>query len=51
VVLIGATAVNNISIDNSQSDSVVTITETGGQQTVLTLVGVDVALTDIVFGG
>ncbi|GID07262.1 DUF5801 repeats-in-toxin domain-containing protein [Pseudomonas sp. 008] len=38
------------SIDNSGANSVVTIAETGGQITTITLVGVDVLNTDIVHG-
>ncbi|WP_327437799.1 DUF5801 repeats-in-toxin domain-containing protein [Pseudomonas donghuensis] len=39
------------SIDNSGADSIVTVAETGGQTTTITLVGVDLLNTDIVFGG
>ncbi|POA16975.1 hypothetical protein C1886_24360, partial [Pseudomonas sp. FW300-N1A1] len=39
------------SIDNSGADSIVTIAETGGQLTTITLVGVDLLNTDIVHGG
>jgi hypothetical protein len=51
LVLIGdATAVVQ-SINNGGADSVVTITETGGQTTTVTVVGVDLnAASDIVFG-
>jgi hypothetical protein len=38
------------SIDNSGANSVVTIAETGGQITTITLVGVDLLNTDIVHG-
>ena len=38
------------SIDNSGANSIVTIAETGGQITTITLVGVDVLNTDIVHG-
>ncbi|WP_408981039.1 DUF5801 repeats-in-toxin domain-containing protein [Pseudomonas sp. B21-017] len=38
------------SIDNSGANSVVTVAETGGQVTTITLVGVDVLNTDIVHG-
>jgi hypothetical protein len=38
------------SIDNSGADSVVTVAETGGQTTTITLVGVDLLSTDIVHG-
>ncbi|CAH0138794.1 hypothetical protein SRABI123_00429 [Pseudomonas sp. Bi123] len=38
------------SIDNSGADSIVTVAETGGQITTITLVGVDVLNTDIVHG-
>ncbi|MFV3370227.1 DUF5801 repeats-in-toxin domain-containing protein [Pseudomonas sp. NY15435] len=37
-------------IDNSGADSIVTIHETGGQLTTITLVGVDILNTDIVHG-
>jgi hypothetical protein len=51
LVLIGdATAVVQ-SINNGGADSIVTITETGGQTTTVTVVGVDLnAASDIVFG-
>jgi hypothetical protein len=39
------------SIDNTGADSIVTVAETGGQTTTITLVGVDVLNSDIVFGG
>jgi hypothetical protein len=39
------------SIDISGADSIVTIAEDGGQTTTITLVGVDVLASDIVFGG
>ncbi|WP_256578650.1 DUF5801 repeats-in-toxin domain-containing protein [Pseudomonas sp. B28(2017)] len=38
------------SINNTGPDSVVTVTETGGQTTTITVVGVDVQNTDIFFG-
>ncbi|MBV7492096.1 DUF5801 repeats-in-toxin domain-containing protein [Pseudomonas sp. PDM30] len=38
------------SIDNTGADSIVTVTETGGQTTTITLVGVDVLNTDVFFG-
>ncbi|AFY21341.1 DUF5801 repeats-in-toxin domain-containing protein [Pseudomonas sp. UW4] len=38
------------SINNTGADSVVTVAETGGQTTTITLVGVDVQSTDIFFG-
>jgi hypothetical protein len=38
------------SIDNSGANSVVTIAETGGQVTTITLVGVDLLTSDIVHG-
>ncbi|WP_260958745.1 DUF5801 repeats-in-toxin domain-containing protein [Pseudomonas citri] len=38
------------SIDNTGADSIVTVAETGGQTTTITLVGVDVLNTDIVMG-
>ena len=39
------------SIDNTGADSIVTVAETGGQITTITLVGVDLLNTDIVHGG
>ncbi|QLC74138.1 hypothetical protein LPB260_25920 [Pseudomonas sp. LPB0260] len=39
------------SIDNSGADSLVTITESGGQITTITVVGVDLLASDIVLGG
>ncbi|MBS7601406.1 DUF5801 repeats-in-toxin domain-containing protein [Pseudomonas sp. RC2C2] len=39
------------SIDNSGADSIVTVAETAGQTTTITLVGVDLLNSDIVFGG
>lgn len=49
LVLIGdATALQ--SINNGGTDSIVTITETGGQITTVTVVGVDLAISDVVFG-
>ena len=38
------------SIDNTGADSIVTVTETGGQVTTITLVGVDLLSSDIVYG-
>ncbi|EJM65364.1 hypothetical protein PMI30_03299, partial [Pseudomonas sp. GM50] len=38
------------SIDNTGADSIVTVAETGGQVTTITLVGVDLLTSDIVFG-
>ncbi|MOA08059.1 hypothetical protein D3C78_1277950 [compost metagenome] len=38
------------SINNTGADSVVTVAETGGQTTTITLVGVDLQSTDIFFG-
>ncbi|WLI15303.1 MULTISPECIES: DUF5801 repeats-in-toxin domain-containing protein [Pseudomonas] len=38
------------SIDNTGADSIVTVAETGGQATTITLVGVDLLSSDIVFG-
>jgi hypothetical protein len=38
------------SIDNSGADSIVTVAETGGQTTTITLVGVDLLSSDIVHG-
>jgi hypothetical protein len=40
-----------VQIDNTGTDSIVTVAETGGQTTTITLVGVDVLNSDIVFGG
>ncbi|WP_095147497.1 DUF5801 repeats-in-toxin domain-containing protein [Pseudomonas sp. Irchel s3b6] len=40
-----------VQIDNSGADSIVTIAESGGQITTITLVGVDLLNTDIVHGG
>ncbi|WLG88226.1 DUF5801 repeats-in-toxin domain-containing protein [Pseudomonas cucumis] len=39
-----------VQIDTSGADSIVTVTETGGQITTITLVGVDVLSSDIVYG-
>jgi hypothetical protein len=39
-----------VQIDNSGSDSIVSVTETGGQVTTITLVGVDLVTSDIVIG-
>ncbi|MNG16572.1 hypothetical protein D3C84_1005000 [compost metagenome] len=39
------------SINNSGADSIVTVAESGGQTTTITLVGVDFLNSDIVFGG
>ncbi|POA16974.1 hypothetical protein C1886_24440 [Pseudomonas sp. FW300-N1A1] len=39
-----------VQIDNSGADSIVTVAETGGQTTTITLVGVDLLNTDIVYG-
>ncbi|RON25231.1 DUF5801 repeats-in-toxin domain-containing protein [Pseudomonas lini] len=39
-----------VQIDNSGTDSIVTVTETGGQVTTITLVGVDLLTSDIVIG-
>ncbi|MFV0934792.1 hypothetical protein ACI2O3_28325, partial [Pseudomonas jessenii] len=38
------------SINNTGADSIVTVAETGGQTTTITLVGVDVLNTDVFFG-
>ena len=38
------------SIDNAGADSIVTVAETGGQITTITLVGVDLLSSDVVFG-
>ncbi|MHC5352513.1 DUF5801 repeats-in-toxin domain-containing protein, partial [Metapseudomonas furukawaii] len=37
-------------IDNSGNDSIVTVTESGGQTTTITVVGVDLQVSDIFFG-
>ncbi|WP_458736994.1 T1SS-143 repeat domain-containing protein [Pseudomonas chlororaphis] len=50
VVLIGDAGAVVQSVDNTGADSVVTVTETGGQITTITLVGVDLLNTDIVMG-
>ncbi|MBP5077256.1 hypothetical protein HUS84_25495 [Pseudomonas chlororaphis] len=50
VVLIGDPGATVQSINNAGADSVVTVTETGGQITTITLVGVDLLNTDIVMG-
>jgi hypothetical protein len=39
-----------VQIDNSGSDSIVSVTETGGQVTTITLVGVDLVTSDVVIG-
>jgi hypothetical protein len=39
-----------VQIDNSGTDSIVSVTETGGQVTTITLVGVDLLTSDIVLG-
>ncbi|MCP1478313.1 hypothetical protein J2Y88_000624 [Pseudomonas chlororaphis] len=48
VVLIGDAGAVVQSIDNASNDSIVTIAETGGQLTTITLLGVDLLNTDIV---
>ncbi|WP_207255330.1 MULTISPECIES: DUF5801 repeats-in-toxin domain-containing protein [unclassified Pseudomonas] len=48
VVLIGDAGATVQSIDNAGADSIVTIAETGGQLTTITLLGVDLLNTDIV---
>ncbi|MGY1448315.1 T1SS-143 repeat domain-containing protein [Pseudomonas chlororaphis] len=48
VVLIGDAGATVQSIDNASNDSIVTIAETGGQLTTITLLGVDLLNTDIV---
>ncbi|AZE49379.1 hypothetical protein C4K04_3709 [Pseudomonas chlororaphis] len=48
VVLIGDAGAVVQSVDNTGADSVVTVTETGGQITTITLLGVDLLNTDIV---
>ncbi|MGX0890656.1 hypothetical protein AB7M22_002664 [Pseudomonas sp. ADAK2 TE3594] len=40
----------SVQIDTSGADSIVTVTETGGQVTTITLVGVDLLTSDIVYG-
>ncbi|PMY28868.1 hypothetical protein C1Y35_32060, partial [Pseudomonas sp. GW456-L14] len=50
VVLIGDAGAVVQSVDNAGSDSIVTVAETGGQITTITLVGVDLLNTDIVMG-
>ncbi|SDY26498.1 DUF5801 repeats-in-toxin domain-containing protein, partial [Pseudomonas sp. NFIX28] len=50
VVLIGDAGAVVQSIDNAGADSIVTVAETGGQLTTITLVGVDLLNTDIVLG-
>ncbi|MGF6456758.1 beta strand repeat-containing protein [Pseudomonas frederiksbergensis] len=39
-----------VQIDNTGADSIVSVTETGGQVTTITLVGVDLLSSDIVYG-
>ncbi|WP_347906163.1 DUF5801 repeats-in-toxin domain-containing protein [Pseudomonas purpurea] len=39
------------SIDNTGANSIVTVAEAGGQTTTITLVGVDLLASDVVFGG
>ncbi|WP_372437132.1 DUF5801 repeats-in-toxin domain-containing protein [Pseudomonas chlororaphis subsp. aureofaciens] len=50
VVLIGDAGAVVQSINNAGADSIVTVAETGGQITTITLVGVDLLNTDIVMG-
>ncbi|AZD30276.1 T1SS-143 repeat domain-containing protein [Pseudomonas chlororaphis] len=50
VVLIGDPGAVVQSIDNTGADSIVTVAETGGQLTTITLLGVDLLNTDIVLG-
>ncbi|KAA5840805.1 hypothetical protein F2A38_17330, partial [Pseudomonas chlororaphis] len=50
VVLIGDPGATVQSINNAGADSIVTVAETGGQITTITLVGVDLLNTDIVMG-
>ncbi|AZD67749.1 T1SS-143 domain-containing protein [Pseudomonas chlororaphis] len=50
VVLIGDPGAVVQSVDNAGADSIVTVAETGGQTTTITLVGVDLLNTDIVMG-
>ncbi|MGY3523857.1 hypothetical protein ACVWWS_002694 [Pseudomonas chlororaphis] len=49
-MLIGDAGATVQSIDNASNDSIVTIAETGGQLTTITLLGVDLLNTDIVMG-
>uniref|UniRef100_UPI0021159C7A DUF5801 repeats-in-toxin domain-containing protein n=1 Tax=Pseudomonas sp. Irchel s3a18 TaxID=2009053 RepID=UPI0021159C7A len=51
LVLNGDPSATVQSIDNTGADSIVTVAETGGQITTITLVGVDLLNTDIVHGG
>ncbi|MFC5697113.1 DUF5801 repeats-in-toxin domain-containing protein [Pseudomonas sp. GCM10022186] len=51
LVLIGDLNAAEPSINNDGNDSIVTINETGGQTTTITVVGVDLLNTDIVLGG
>ncbi|POA16976.1 hypothetical protein C1886_24365 [Pseudomonas sp. FW300-N1A1] len=51
LVLNGDPSATVQSIDNTGADSIVTIAESGGQLTTITLVGVDLLNTDIVHGG
>ncbi|AZD55402.1 Structural toxin protein RtxA [Pseudomonas chlororaphis subsp. aurantiaca] len=50
VVLIGDAGAVVQSVNNAGADSIVTVAETGGQITTITLVGVDLLNTDIVMG-
>lgn len=52
LVLIGDPSLdqNDFQINNSGANSIVTVTESGGQTTTITVVGVDLLSTDIVFG-
>jgi hypothetical protein len=50
LVLIGDQSAVVQSIDNSGANSIVTVDESGGQTTTITVVGVDLLNTDIVFG-
>jgi hypothetical protein len=47
LVLLGDAA-STFSIDNSGADSIVTVNETGGQTTTITVVGVDLLNTDVI---
>ncbi|MCQ4348756.1 DUF5801 domain-containing protein [Pseudomonas stutzeri] len=51
LVLIGDPNAGAPQIDNSGDDSIVTVVEAGGQTTTITVVGVDLLASDIVFGG
>ncbi len=50
IVLIGDATASVTTINNAGADSIVTITETGGQITTITVVGVDLQSGDFIFG-